>query len=100
MVAMKKQLFERLVASMEQHGAIIRGEREPARRFRVDAVAVKQIRAITQLSQPKFARILDVDVGTLRNWEQGRREPTGPAKALLRAIRNNPEAVLRALARS
>lgn len=97
---MNKRLFERLVASMEQHGAIARGERAPARQFHVNAVAVKQIRAITQLSQPKFARILDVDVGTLRNWEQGRRQPTGPAKALLRAIRNNPEAVLRALAGS
>lgn len=37
---------------------------------------------------------------TLRNWEQGRREPTGPAKALLRAIHNNPEHVLKALAAS
>lgn len=53
---------------------------------------------MTQLSQPKFARLLDVDVGTRRNWEQGRREPTGPAKALLRAIKNDPEAVLKALA--
>ena len=57
----------------------------------------KKIRALTDLSQPKFATILNVDVGTLRNWEQGRREPTGPAKALLRAIRNNPKAVLEAL---
>ena len=44
-----------------------------------------------------FARVLDVDVGTLRNWEQGRREPTGPARALLRAIRNDPKHVLAAL---
>jgi putative transcriptional regulator len=41
---------------------------------------------------------LHVDVGTLRNWEQGRREPTGPAKALLRAIQTDPTAVLKALA--
>jgi putative transcriptional regulator len=39
-----------------------------------------------------------VDVGTLRNWEQGRREPTGPAKALLTAIERDPENVLKALA--
>ncbi len=37
-------------------------------------------------------------MGTLRNWEQGRREPTGPAKALLRAIKNDPVHVLTALA--
>jgi putative transcriptional regulator len=96
---MNKRLFERLVESMQQHSEIARGARKPSRRFQVDAIAVKEIRAMTQLSQPKFARLLDVDVGTLRNWEQGRREPTGPAKALLRAIKNDPEAVLKALAR-
>ncbi|WP_230457426.1 hypothetical protein [Legionella pneumophila] len=41
---------------------------------------------------------MDVSIGTLRNWEQGRREPTGPAKALLRAINKDPEHVLAALA--
>jgi putative transcriptional regulator len=97
-MAMNKRLFERLAESMKQHGEIARGERAPSREFHVDAVAVKKIRALTELSQPKFAQILDVDVGTLRNWEQGRREPTGPAKALLRAIKNDPKAVLRALA--
>lgn len=94
---MNKKLFERMVESMTQHAEIARGERVPSREFHFDAVGVKKIRALTQLSQPKFARILDVDVGTLRNWEQGRREPTGPAKALLRAIKNDPKAVLKAL---
>ena len=42
------------------------------------------------LSQPKFAALLHVDVGMLRNWEQGRRGPTGPAKALLTAIERDP----------
>jgi putative transcriptional regulator len=64
----------------------------------VDAAKVKEIRAVTGLSQPKFARLLNVDVGTLRNWEQGRREPPGPAKALLKAIKQDPKAVLKALA--
>jgi putative transcriptional regulator len=96
---MKKQLFERLVESMEQHNEIISGSRAPSRKTQVDAVAVRAIRALTSLSQPKFALILDVDVGTLRNWEQGRREPTGPARALLRAIRNDPKNVMKALAR-
>jgi hypothetical protein len=48
-----------------------------------DAAKVTEIRSITGLSQPKFAKLLRVDVGTMRNWEQGRREPTGPAQALL-----------------
>ena len=42
--------------------------------------------------------MIDVQLATLRNWEQGRREPTGPAKALLRAIQKDPQHVLRALA--
>ncbi len=94
---MNKRLFEKLVESVQQHSEITRGKRAPSREFHVDSLVVKEIRALTHLSQPKFAQILDVDVGTLRNWEQGRREPTGPAQALLRAIKNNPQAVLKAL---
>jgi putative transcriptional regulator len=95
---MNKRLFEKLVDSMKQHDEIARGARSPSRKFNVDATQVKEIRAATGLSQPKFARLLNVDVGTLRNWEQGRREPTGPAKALLKAIKRDPKSVLKALA--
>lgn len=98
MVAMDKKLFGRLVESMKQHGEIARGERAPSREFHVDAAKVRAIRAATKLSQARFANLIRVEVGTLRNWEQGRREPTGPARALLRAIENNPRAVLKALA--
>ena len=94
---MDKALFAQLVESMEQMGEIRRGERAQSREFHVDALGIRNIRKATGLSQPKFARVLDVDVGTLRNWEQGRREPTGPARALLRAIRNDPKHVLAAL---
>ena len=94
---MDKNLFAQLAESMQQMGEITRGERAPSREFHFDAVRVKEVRAITGLSQAKFARIIDVQVGTLRNWEQGRREPTGPAKALLRAIKNDPRHVLEAL---
>lgn len=95
---MEKKLFADLVESMRQHEEIRRGVRQPSREFYFDPVRVKEIRAITGLSQPKFAKLLDIDVGTLRNWEQGHREPTGPAKALLRAIKNDPRHVLKALA--
>ena len=95
-VTLDKKVFERLVESMGQMDDM-GGVRTPAREL-WDAAKVKEIRAITGLSQPKFAKLLHVDVGTLRNWEQGRREPTGPAQALLRAIKNNPQAVLKALA--
>jgi putative transcriptional regulator len=95
---MDKRLFVDLKKSVMEMDEIVRGEREPSREFVVDAVRVKQIRAATGLSQAKFARLIDVQVTTLRNWEQGRREPTGPAKALLRAIQNDPRHVLQALA--
>ena len=77
---------------------IIDGKRLPSREFVVDAPHVKEIRKKTGLTQEKFCRLIDVNVGTLRNWEQGRREPTGPAKALLRAINKDPKHVLAALA--
>ncbi len=94
---MDRNLFEQLAESMEQMGEITRGERAPSREFRIDALKVKEVRAATGLSQVRFARVIDVPVGTLRNWEQGRRDPTGPAKVLLRAIHNDPEHVLKAL---
>ncbi|MDD1967619.1 helix-turn-helix domain-containing protein [Pseudomonas putida] len=94
---MEKNLFDRLVESMTQMDEIDRGERQPSREFHVDAVQVKKIRQATGLSQAMFAKRIDVAVGTLRNWEQGRREPEGPARALLRAIHNDPKHVLAAL---
>jgi len=60
-------------------------------------IDARAIRAATGLSQSKFAELLSIEVSTLRNWEQGRRDPTGPARALLRAIRKDPVAVIRAL---
>jgi len=95
---MKKVLFDELLESVKQAREIVRGERAPSREFYVDAAMIKQLRKATRLSQAKFAALLRVEVSTLRNWEQGRREPTGPAKALLYAIRKDPTNVIRALA--
>jgi len=93
----KKVDFDQLLQSVKQAREIVRGQRAPSRTLVVDAQMIRELRAKTKLSQPKFARLLDVNVGTLRNWEQGRRDPTGPAKVLLRAIRNDPKNVLKAL---
>lgn len=95
---MDTKLFQRLYESMAQMNEIIDGTRVPSREFVVDAVHVKEIRKKTGLTQEKFCRLIDVNLGTLRNWEQGRRDPTGPAKALLKAINNDPQHVLAALA--
>ena len=94
---MKTRKSKKLIDAVMEADEILRGVRKPSREFRVDATSIKTLRARLELSQARFAALLDIDLGTLRNWEQGRREPTGPAKALLRAIRNDPEAVLSAL---
>ena len=95
---MDKALFERLTASMTQMNEIDEGVRQPSRTFHIDALKIKEIRQVSGLSQAKFASLISVSVDTLRNWEQGRRSPTGPAKALLRAIANDPLHVIAALA--
>lgn len=95
---MKDNLFNELMVSVDEMDEIVRGERAPSREFHVDAIKVKAVRQLTGLSQAKFAKVIDVQVGTLRNWEQGRRSPTGPAKSLLKAIENDPQHVLEALA--
>ena len=58
---------------------------------------VTEIRALTGSSQAKFADMLHVGVGILRNREQGRREPTAPAGTLLRGIKNGPRAAVKTL---
>lgn len=92
------KFFDELMESVQEMNEILRGEREPSREFHVDAMQVKKIRKATGLTQAKFAALIDVQLGTLRNWEQGRRDPTGPAKALLKVIHNDPVHVLNALA--
>ena len=55
------------------------------------------VRAKLGASQTEFALMIGVSVATLRNWEQGRRTPDGPALALLRVAAKNPKAVANAL---
>ena len=49
------------------------------------------------MTQQSFAAAFRVSIGTIRNWEQGRRTPEGPALALITAIKNRPREVLEAL---
>ena len=58
---------------------------------------VPEIRKKLGLSQEQFAQLMGVSVATLRNWEQGRREPHGPARSLLMIASREPAAVLKAL---
>lgn len=62
-------------------------------------VMVKTVRLRLRLTQEELAKSLRISVATLRNWEQGRTRPEGPAEALIIALDRNPKAVLGALAR-
>ena len=95
---MKKGDFNKLVKSVKQAGAIRRGEKKASRRFEFQPVDVKAVRARLGKSQSEFAMMIGVSVATLQNWEQGRRRPEGPARALLKVAAENPEAVAKALA--
>ena len=94
---MDEKLFKELTKSIKQAGAIARGKRKPSRRFELTPSKIQSVREKTELSQAQFALMLGVSVKTLQNWEQARRAPTGPAKALLRIVEREPSAALRAL---
>jgi len=95
---MRKQDYENLVESVRQAGRIRRGEMKPSRVTKFRPVYVKAVRQRLGKSQSEFARMIGVSVATLQNWEQGRRHPEGPARALLRIAAANPDAVAAALA--
>ena len=90
---MKKDVFEELEASVREGGAILRGKARPTRSFEVDGSDIKRMRTRYQLSQGEFAALLGISIGTLRNWEQGRRAPDGPARVLLQVVAKHPDAV-------
>lgn len=94
---MKKEEFEKLVASIKEAGAIKAGRKAPSRVFEIKPPEIKNVREKLKVSQNEFALMIGVSVRTLQNWEQGRRKPEGPAKALLRIASRNPSAVLDAL---
>ena len=91
---MKKELFDELLASVREGGAILSGARRPSRIARVAEPDVRLVRERYGLSQAKFAALMGISVATLRNWEQGRRRPEGSAKVLLRVVAKHPEVVL------
>ena len=66
--------------------------REPITRLQGgDATYARSVRAATQLTQSEFASRIGVPIETVRNWEQGKRSPRGPARALLRVLERAPD---------
>lgn len=94
---MNEQDFANLVESIKQAGEIRKGLREPGRVIEFSPLDIKEIRQKLDKSQREFAMMIGVSVGTLQNWEQGRRRPVGPARALLKVAAEHPEAVREAL---
>ena len=72
-------------------------EPHASRPFEIDNPDVRQLREQVGLSQSEFAQMMRVSVKTLQNWEQHRRNPTGPAAALLKIVSTSPELAMRSL---
>ena len=92
---MKRDIGKEILTGLEEIAAWKRGEKK-LRTVEVampKAADVKSIRNSLELSQESFAGFLGVSLGTVRNWEQKRREPQGPARALLLVAATQPRAV-------
>lgn len=87
---LREQDFQRVI-SARQRRRIMRGEIESGD----DIIAVRKF---VGLSQKAFSNALGISVHTLRNWEQGRRTPTGPALALLRIAARHPKVIRESVA--
>jgi len=94
---MDNDMFNELLASVEEMEQITQGNKAPYRQFQFAEPEVKAIREKTGLSQSRFAMLIGVSKRTLENWEQGRRHPTGPAKVLLKVLEADPQSVVRTL---
>ena len=96
---MRQKDFEELIESVREGGRILRGEAAPSRELSFTPEDVQGIRRKLKKSQDEFALMIGVSVATLRNWEQGRRQPHGPARVLLKVAAENPKAIEKALGR-
>jgi putative transcriptional regulator len=89
----------KILTGAKQALAFARGELAEGFIVHVPAeIDVKAIRRKLGMSQAQFAASFGFGLDAVRNWEQGRRRPEGPARVLLKVIEHDPEAVRRALA--
>lgn len=89
-----------LIKSLKEAVAHSRGEK--VRGMRVTVVQIPDVRAIRRrlrMSQQRFASAYRIPLATLKNWEQGRRQPDAPAAAYLLAIQRKPKEIMEAMAR-
>ena len=91
---MDDKIFNELLNSTKEAKQILSKKATPSRTFYIDEPDAKQIREKFHLTQNEFAKLLNISVATLRNWEQGRRRPEGPARVLLNVANSNPEVLM------
>ena len=92
---MENQQFEELLQSVRDMGSHMGGKVVAgAKVCEFPEPDVKAIRERTGLSQSRFAYLIGVKPKTLQNWEQHRVRPAGPARALLKIVQANPNALL------
>src|SRR5262245_8916612 len=101
---MDRKLFAELIESVKEAGRIARGTAEPGRVTVYSAERVRQLRENFQpkqivrvrkrlgMSQSELANVMMISKATLQSWEQGRRQPEGPALVLIKVMSKNPEA--------
>ena len=90
---MDNNLFDDLVASIHEVGAIKRKEIEASQVTELELSDIKEVREKTDLSQVEFASRMHISARTLRNWEQRRRYTTGPAATLIQILDAHPSLI-------
>jgi len=89
---------QELIGSLKDAVRHARGEKIEG--LRVTPVEMPDVRAIRQslnMSQGEFAAAFRIPLATIKNWEQGRRQPDAPAAAYLKAIRKRPAEIMEAV---
>ena len=95
----EQALSTRLEAILAQAAPQPATDRQAATPAPSDAAYARGVRARTKLTQAEFAARIGVPVETVRNWEQGKRSPRGPARALLKVIDKAPDVAFAVLRR-
>ena len=96
---MRKELFDQWLASVKRGVATGRGNAKSSRVLTLNQKnEVARVRARLGLSQSRFAALLGISAGTLKHWEEGRRQPKGAARVLLKVAARHPKIVLKAAA--
>ncbi len=93
----KRDIGQEILEGLQEIKAYKAGKISLKTRELKNSATPKDIRTQMKLSQSAFAGLIGVSLRTVQDWEQGRREPSGPAKTLLRIVEQHPE-VLRELA--